>query len=374
VRGLSEMAFANEYLDMIGRRPSEAETKIADRNLGDRATDRSIVRNYIGTLNEFKDRYVPIVTRIYQIAKEHAPDRRTLDYFVNRFIDPEYTADNVVEDLESGVYSVIPETSKSVEDPPLNQTQAMMSFAGRWKKASGRKIDVCEFIRYYGQDLSDAEIRSISQRESDARIFVDKIHKDYLGRGVGADEFLELYVFDYDSSNFHNEVIASVLASDEYRNEMAKQLDKRYDDMFGQGLHPDDMEHILFQVRAKGLPLCSEEISDDLVRVNEQLKSIGVWADKIYEDVLRRVADSDDVRECVSEYRAYGDKEAEARLRRKLYQSLEYHDIVKEEIGLVLEKKLARSPSKREVFTRLAEVLKKHGKDMSLAIADLESD
>jgi hypothetical protein len=99
-----------------------------------------------------------------------------------------------------------------------------------------------------------------------------------------------------------------------------------------------------------------------------------VWADKIYEDVLRRVADSDDVRECVSEYRAYGDKEAEARLRRKLYQSLEYHDIVKEEIGLVLEKKLARSPSKREVFTRLAEVLKKHGKDMSLAIADLESD
>lgn len=368
------MSFANEYLDMIGRRPSEAETKIADRNLGDRATDRSIVRNYIGTLQEFKDRYIPIVTRIHQIAKEQVPDGRTLDYFVNRFIDPEYTADNVVEDLESGVYAAIKEPSRIAEDPPLNQTQAMMSFAGRWKRASGRKIDVCEFIRYYGQDLSDAEIRCISQRESDARMFVDKIHKDYIGRGVGADEFLERYVFDYDSSNFHNEVIAAVLASDEYRNEMAKQLDKRYNDMFGQELHPDDMEHILFQVRAKGLPLCSEEISDDLVKVNDQLRSIGEWAEKIYEDVLRRVADRDDVRECVSEYRAYGDKEAEARLRRNLYQSLEYHDIVKDEIRLILEEKLDRSPSKREVFARLADVLKKHGKDMSLAISDLKSD
>ena len=74
-------------------------------------------------------------------------------------------------------------------------------------------------------------------------------------------------------------------------------------------------------MRAKGLPLCSEEISDDLVRVNDQLRRIGEWADKIYEDVLRHVADSDDVRECVSEYRAYGDKEAEARLRSKLYHS-----------------------------------------------------
>lgn len=364
--------FTSEYLDMIGRRPSEADEKIALRNIGV-ANERTAIRGYIGTLQEFKDRYRAIVTRMYRISKECDPDDVTLEYYINRFIDPEYTAEDIVEDLEDEVHQaaaavvILPAAAQ-----PINQTQTMIAFASLWKSGSGRKIDVYEFIRYYGQDLSEADVRIISQRESEARMFVDKIHRDYLGRGVNMDEFLERYLFDHDNSNFHNEVITTVLSSDEYRCEMAKQLDKRYACKFGTPLHPEDMEYVLFQVRAKSLPLYSEEIDTDVVRVNDQLRTINEWSDKIYEDVLCRPADCADVRECVSEFRAYGDKEAESRLRKRLYQSLEFHDVVKQHILQLYQSKRERTPSKREMYECLSEVLKKNGKDMSSALGELE--
>ena len=363
-------AFAKEYVDMIGRKPSATEYKMAELNL-DPASDARAIRKYIGALPEFTTRYGEIVKKIYSIASGKNPGPKTVAYYVNRFTDPSYRTDDIADDIAAG--SADHEGDAEEIQPVQNATQSMISFAKHWKASAGRKIDVYEFIRYYGQTLSPSDVRGIVEREKDSLLFVDKMHRDYLGRGVGEDEFWERYMFDHDSASFHHEVIAAVLASEEYRGEMAKQLGKRYHDMFGAALHPEDLEHVLFQVRAKSLTLACEEIDDELVKVSDELRSIGEWADSVYNDVLRRPADPADVRECVAEYRAHGARDAEAALRRRLYQSLEFHDVIKEHIVNSLELAHGRKPNKREVYEALTAAIKRSAGDMSRAISDFDA-
>jgi hypothetical protein len=246
----------------------------------------------------------------------------------------------------------------------------MIRFVGEWKKQTGRKMDVYEFIRYHAEGVAPDDMEEVARGQDDAMMQLDDATRTHLGRGVSRDEFLESYVFRYDRSEFEAEVIGTILASDEYCAAVTKRLELEHARLFGDRMHPDDAEYAFNTVREKRVPLVSEDMSAVVISVNDQLTEIGEAVKAVYSRVLKRDPDAEETRERVMTWRAAGQKACCDELACELFSGLEFHDVLKTIIRKKLEKK-SKNANAREVFDELARVLRVSAGDMSKALEHL---
>lgn len=358
---------------MLGQRPDESEVRIAELKL--KGADRSRIRGYISTFPEFRQRYEDIINRVYSISCDATPDEDTLQFFLRRFTKPNYGPDDLADEIANGVHdqwdddAVGDGASEAID--PRTEAEDMLGFAKQWQTATGQKIDIYEFIRYYRDRPDKKDIARVAENQEIARLFVDKVHRDYLGRGVTRDEFLERYLFDHDKPHFEAEVMATVLGGEEYRLEMCKHLEKSNRRLFGVELHAEDLDHVFAIVRDRKAVLHGEDVNEELIRTNDQMRGITDAVNEVYKATLNRTADSDEVRECVSTFRAYGQDFAKKELATRLHDSLEFHDVIKDRFRASFEKKHGRKPKTREVYDALAQTLHRHASDMSKALEDI---
>ena len=365
--------FRKEFIEMLGLRPDESDVRMAELKL--KGADRAGIRSYISTFPEFRQRYEDIINRVYTISCDDAPDEDTVQFFLKRFAKPNYGPDDLADEIVNGVQDDGGGDAESAGATAggldvRSEAEDMLGFAKRWQTATGHKIDVYEFIRYFREGPDKKDISRAAEKQEAARAFVDKVHRDYLGRGVTRDEFLERYLFDLDKPHFEAEVMATVLGGEEYRLEMCKHLEKSNLKLFGVELHPDDLDHAFAVVRDKKAVLHGEEINEELIRTNDHMREICDAVNDVYKKTLDRPADADEVRECVSTFRAYGQDFAKNELATRLHDSLEFHDVIKDRFRASFEKKHGRKPKPREVYDALARALHLHAQDMSKALED----
>lgn len=364
-------SFRKEFIEMLGVRPDDSDVRMAELKL--KGADRSEIRGYISTFPEFRRRYEDIISRVYNISCDEDPDEDTVRFFLNRFAIPNYGPDDLADEIINGVredWGTPGVGGGGAKDDARTEADDMLGFAKQWQTETGRKIDVYEFIRYYRDRPDKKVIAGVFERQDAAMAFVDRVHRDYLGRSVTRDEFLERYLFDHDKPHFEAEVMATVLCGEEYRLEMCKRLEQSYRKLFGVDLHPDDMEHVFVILRDRKAELHGEDINEELIRTNDQIREIADSVNAVYKQTLNRTADSDEVRECVATFRAYGRDFAESELAARLHESLEFHDVIKDRFKASFLKKNGREPKTREVYDALAQTLHRHASDMSKALED----
>lgn len=359
--------FRKEYIEMLGVRPQESEVRAAEAKL--KGADRARVRAYVCSFPEFRARYSEMIRRVFAIVRDAPPDEATISFYLKRFARPGYGPDELSDDITLGAEAE-GLGEETVEEEETAGADDVLSFARRWKSATGRKIDIHEFALYFRDSPDKAKICLLSASQDAAHAFADRVHRDYLGRGMTRDEFLEEHLADHDKPHFQAEAVAAVLASDEYRLEMMKLLEKSHLKLFGVDMHPEDLEHAFFAVRDRGTKLCSEGASEELLRLNDEMREVARAVNEAYNSVLGRPADAEEVRECVSKFRAVGAEAATADLVVRLHESLEFHDVIKDRFRKAFEEKTGRQPKTREVYDALAGTLQRHAKDMTRALAD----
>lgn len=371
---MAATAFRREFIELIGSRPDEGDVRIAEMKLkGATSTDRSGIRQYISSLPQFRNKYEDIITKVYTINCDVSPDEDTIQFFLKRFATPDYGPDNLADDIANGVNDAADdnaETAKAVFSP-ATEIEQMLGFAKRWQSATGKKVDIYEFIRYYHECPDKKTIARVSESQETALLYVDKVHRDYLGRGVSKDEFLERYLFEHEKPHFDAEVLATVLGGEEYRMEMCKQICASYKKLFGVDMHKDDTDHVFELVRGRRCGLYSEDINEELIKANDLLREIADHVDAAYREVFCRNADSEEIRECVATFRAYGADFAVSELKSRLYDSLEFHDVIKDRFKDSFEKKHGRRPKTREVYEALARILHENASNMGNALANI---
>ena len=361
-------AFRRQYIQMIGSRPDEAEVRAAESVLrGLRPDETGEVRSYVSTLGAYEERYRGVINRVYSINCDATPDDDTVRHFLKRFVDPDYTPEHLADEIVNGEPDPEPAAAAVA-----CETDRMLGFARRWRSATGRKIDIHEFVRYYREDPGEAAICEICAGLDSALAFADGAYRGYAGRGLSRDEFLERYGALHDSPGFDDEVIARLLAGDEYRREMCKALQRGNATLFGEDLHPEDMEHAFRVLQDLRAPLGGEEVNNELIRMHDELRDITGAVQAVYQRVLGRPADGVEERECVPEFRVRAREEASRELEARLCGSLEFHDVIKERYRGWFERRHGRAASQREVYEALRDIVQRHGRDMTLARSGLE--
>lgn len=357
---------------MLGIRPDESEVRIAELKL--KGADRGEVRGYIATFPEFRRRYEDIINRVYEISCDGGyPDEDTLQFFLRRFANPDYGPDELADEIANGVSGEWDDASggERAAVDPRTEAEEMLGFAKQWQTATGKKIDIYEFIRYFRERPDKEGIARIAENQEAARLFVDRVHRDYLDRGVTRDEFLERYMFEHDRQHFEAEVMATVLGGEEYRLAMSRRLDESNRRLFGVGLHAEDLDHVFAVVRDRKAVLRGEEVNEELIRTNDHMREITDAVNEVYKATLDRNADAEEVRECVSTFRAYGRDAAKSELAERLHGGLEFHDVLKDRFRASYEKKHGRKPKTREVYEALARLIQRHSSDMVKALQDI---
>lgn len=362
--------FAREYVDMLGSRPSDSDVVTAEAHLGGLDNPgRLEARSYISTLTQFRNKYEPVVVRIFSILKDESPDEETIRFFLDKFSQDGYNPDSLAYDIDAGV-GPLPKVVEESCDALPSCTDDMLAFAKMWESAAGKKIDVYEFIRYYPLRPDANSVAGIVKAQDAALKLVDKIHFDYLGRRVSMDEFLDRYLTDHVRPDFEADVLGAVLGGDEYRSMMRKRMSAVHMSMFGVEIHSDDLEYVLAIARGRKLELYSEGVAEEIIKAHEGITEISELVNNVYNDVLNRDADAEEIRSCVVDFRCNADA-AKAALERRLHGCLEFHDVLKSRIRESYEKSRGRPPKPSEVYSALARVLKDHKDNMRVALESI---
>jgi hypothetical protein len=369
--------FKRVFSDLVGA-PSEAVVAAAVAAIGPAASEAD-ARRYATETTQFVDKYSDLVRRLYAIGHDGSePSAAFVGACVRRVAaDPAYTPDRLADDIVSN--RVFEEANDEKDKTPAEKAEpaekaaaaadvaGMAAFASEWRRRTGRRIDVMEFVRYSSAGIDPKEMADAARRQDDAMLQVDAANRTYLGRGVAREEFLDAHVFQYDHPEFIQRVIAMILGGEEYRAAVEERIKAEHLRLYGEAVHADDMEYAFQAVRERRIALADEEVAAVVIHVNDQVIGISERVKEVYRRVLEREPDAEEVRERVMPWRALGDAECCARLAEELHASLEFHDVLKHRIRKKLE--AANRPVKpRDVFDELGRVLRASAGDMSRAL------
>lgn len=351
----SEGDFNREFIQMIGSRPTDTDARAAELGLPREVESRDAIRQYIATTGQFAEKYGPVARRVYAITTGAPPGDALAARLARRFARDGYSPDDLARDIAAGTALDEDAVPGALSEASERATElSMMDFARRWKSVTRRKIDVFEFIRYYPGGASDDEIARIDLAQSMAHATVSAVHKDYLGRGVSSDEFLESYLLDYQNPDFGEETILRVLASEEYRIQMCKRIRELNRTILGvEDMHPDDELHIFSRARERRAPLYGDEVTEEVISLSDEMRQTTAVVTSVYESVLGRAPDVDEVRECVRGFRESTSDAAAAALRVRLSQGLEFRDVIKERLRAKMHADLGRPPRPGELYSEL---------------------
>lgn len=347
----------------------------ADRGTKPHACDRSVMRDFVSSTPRFLDKYTAMVEEVYRIEVGGAPDLKTKAALALRFKDEGFTPADLAEAIRAGSVPTVECIEGSgdavVVHKAVDRIGPELEFVERWQRATGRRVDIYEFLRYYGElgSSPDAEsLRAIKEAQDQSFARAAKVYRDYLGVALDPERFTALHVHEHDAAGFADDLVAKIVESHEYRERMCEALAAAYAKAFDAEMHPEDLAHTFGAVRARSLSLRSEGISGHIVALGEELGRIADSVGRAYARVLRRAPDALEVRGAVPSYRARetGDADetgdAERDLEASLYEEPEYREVLK---SLIQEE--TGYASNADVFRVMRRVLAECGGDMSTA-------
>lgn len=361
------------------------------------ACDAAVVRDFVGGTPAFQDKFGPLVDQIYRIELGRVPDRATRAAMAARFRDEAFTPEALAELIRAapgpggagvahvagageGAAGAAGEAGAGAEvvHSAVARIADELEFVERWRRATGRRVDVYEFLRYYGE-LGSAPapeaIRAVQRAQDESFARASAIYADYMGAPLDFERFTALHLHEYDARGFAEALVAKIVASCEYRARMCEAVAAAYTAAFDSAIHPEDLEHAFAALRARSVSLRSEEIHRHVVALGEELAAVCDSVSAVYDAVLRRAPDALEVRAAVPAYRAIGAgapgapfgalgeiEAAESALRDSLYDEPEYREVLK-----ALIQEATGLASNADVFRVMRRVLAECGGDMRRA-------
>ena len=343
----------------------------ADAGAKPHACERAVIQNFVSTTPEFLDKYTAMVEDVYRIEVGRAPDIKTKGALALRFRDEAFSPSDLAEAIRAegsaaaSVECIEGSGDAVVVHKAVERIGPELEFVERWQRATGRRVDIYEFLRYYGElgssPTPDA-LRAIKDAQDASFARAAKVYRDYLGVDLDFNRFAALHVQEHDLAGFDAKLVAKIVDSNEYRARMCETLAAAYSKAFDAEVHPDDLAHTFERVRARGISLKSEEVSGHIAALGEELREITDSVADAYDRVLRREPDELEVRAAVPAYRSLSSEEAKRTLEDSLYDEPEYKEVLKS-----LIKEATGYSGNADVFRVMRRVLAECGGDMKTA-------
>ena len=228
-----------------------------------------------------------------------------------------------------------------------------------------RDITSFEMIKYYDtftqgdESETDQHIRRYHENFTIKFGKVVTIFKDFLSEPLDYFEFVKRYI-DYmeeDDTNYDETIIDIVIGYDSYQNVMHDQIRSVYKSTFDRNITDHDMNYFYEQAHNDRLSIVCESLPIIVSTLKKETDEYIATIHAIMTRVLNRKADLTEEVTYIDYFRHKpSNLKPDIRLENELYESLEYHDVLKEAIAnqFAGDKQLGRS----ELFKMLTHILK----------------
>lgn len=229
-----------------------------------------------------------------------------------------------------------------------------------------RDITVFEFIKYFSY-FSDYE-EDMSKKIKDYHHNFDKkyniifsVYNDFLNKKIDYNAFVKnyLYLIDKSDSEFRNAIIAKIVEYSSYDFVMKDKIKKIYTNTYTTEISNLDLLYFYHKVHNEKYSLIDEKLPQMITSLKEETDMYVSKINTVSNKILLRDAEHSEIEEYIDYFRNNHDDnlKPEIKLENELFESLEYHDILKDiinEYGKKMNKKLTKS----NVFTMLQYLLK----------------
>lgn len=357
------------------------------------------VRAYVARLPEFERLWAPALDAALKkcgLAEPTTTERAKLAALVAQSRTPR-PGDSELADLAQKVrradgsppQSAPPEPPASGDEIAAPNTP-QTAFVRAWRAATGRHIDVYEFLRYFqelGPSASQADLLGAVARQDRFYAVAAAVARDYRGAELTRVEFLEQHHAHFDAPGFAEALVSAAVASAEYRALMVSAVESAFRSAFDSDVEPEDADHAFAALRAARAPLPGDAVPLAAAELGRELARARDIAAAAFGRVLRRKPDAIEQRDALRLLRRHaagtepppktaaqeGDAPAPllpyeaaaiAELEDRLYNSLEYIDVLR------LKVEAARSTADRaRVYRELDRVVQECRGDMRAAEA-----
>jgi len=212
-----------------------------------------------------------------------------------------------------------------------------------FKNIYGRNISIPEYVNYYKSMLGCKNIDEVEM------IMRDKYKQFLSGYSIGKTIHMEYLDYEIDDENFGRIFIDQICNDDwdsvlkkniidgkyefeRYRKCVSDALRAIYKSMWNEDTEDYNIEHMFIIAKSKEYSGCSHGLDEIVVFVEDATKKYNISINNIYNRILKRLPDVNEVCEGLKLYRTYENSEennSEKNLEDILYDSIEYIDVLK---------------------------------------------
>lgn len=244
-------------------------------------------------------------------------------------------------------------------------------------KVFERDITAFELVKYYetfatfteegGVDTDIADQlrmeREISQYHAN---FLNKfkkvsnIYNNYLNQSIEYDRFVKLYIdyMDVKDADYDTTIIGIVVHYDQYKLVMIEKVKSIYRNTFDAEISPNDLDYFYERAHRDQLSLVCESLPTVISALKEETDTFNKTIGAIMWKVLKREADLTEEIAFIAYFRYNtSNVNPDIRLENELYESLEYHDVLKSTISEEYCQERGLTVNRSDLFKMLTHIL-----------------
>lgn len=300
--------------------------------------DKQNIHKYLVSLPEFVSKYRKIINDllVYETGNSDY-ESNAIDFYLLKFADCEYNITQASNDIKNSLHvekpiamiKTVVDTQSTSSAPVFYNKNLLTEF----EEVFQRPMYVQEYFKYCESGKTDWQDVLLRHKESYNKL--REIFEKYTGKSISEYFFIHNYLEKIDNIDFFDNIVNSIINSDDYKVSMYKILSEKYKSMFDENLEENDLEYIFKIVYDQKLDIVNEHIAIILSSLKEETDDIVSNVFKQFAKVLERPPDLYDIEQYIQYYRVrlgQGITTINAQLENILMNTLEFHDIIKKRI------------------------------------------
>lgn len=346
-RGLN--TFKTVYLELIGNDATAKE--IADFLSSRTGPDATQIRNYLVRTPMFMNKYTLVIRSLYHMYLSKEPSDDVIQGFLKDMCDPDFDLENAIKQCAVTPAQTTIATKPNTSDVGVStssycgQHDAVANVANiapemnvsevdAFEKLAHRPMSVYEYFKYVVNVEKNVKMDWVDVWKSQVEAFnrIRNLMHDFCEVDLTEHEFLKEHLFHLDDEDFEKQLVEDIVYSDVYEKTMKVRLLKLHKETFDSDMTQIDVDYLFEQVRADKRSLATAELRNVVMEFYKATNNIIAHASEIYNKVLDRYPDSDELVEVVAMYRKNNHRSTDdiaVELERSIIQSLEFVDVLR---------------------------------------------
>jgi hypothetical protein len=222
-----------------------------------------------------------------------------------------------------------------------------------------RDITVFEYVKYYTtfSDNSQKEVTTYHSVYNKKFQIVNNIYDQYINSKIDDTNFIHnfLDIIHLDDKMFHQNIVDTVINYESYNSVMGNLIQQIYSNTYDCNISELDRLYFFQKVYSMKYSLIDDHLSKLITTLKEETDTFENVIKSIFERILQRNPERTELDHFIDYFRSPKDNiQPNIKLEDELYESLEYHDIIK----LLLTKTyFKQTPNKSELYKMLRHIL-----------------